>query len=841
MSITFFTAASLAALSPSPMTQQGGSFGAVPPVVQTQDLDAEKRGAPPIALPTRATDLQEAPGTAPSVQRQKPDSIAGNARALDVPTRVQSLIQRPLVQVTADEAVVRGTAYKAILSGTGLTFRPIVGKQGSADVEFSLRSIRVGGEPLALRNGAPFDGGSALQIDRGAAIEAYHYDLDKIEQTFTFHELPGSGDLVVRMDVTTELQARVDGAGILFENELARVNYGRAFVLDASGEPTPIETTWTPGEIALTVPASYLAGATLPITIDPLISSFVFAAGTLDDSKPDVAYDKSQNKYFVAFEDVASATDADLYGFSLSAGGVVDAASFVSLAIGSIDMRRPRVAVNQGGETFMVVAAGLPSGDTNRRIYGQMVAVAPANPTGLSVGTPFEVNDSPGTSDCSSPDVAGNTFDSISNAFAVTWERRFSATDRDIHGRIVNLNETFATGRINIDNSGAEDLTPRISSSIGNTATADYYNVVWVRGDGTGNSVQGQILSRRLYFNGTFTGPFPASTVTVNPGTTNFAPVTTATLDRPLEVNGDLVHIVAYNTQFSTGASVLANVVTFGDEVGTQANLSIMEDADFAADQRDVDITTDGKGFMMVYSEQFGTGTDYDIYYCAGHLQDGPGTSFRPTLSERHLNLAFSGTIERHPAITSQFDGGVFTNPSDDDACAVWEDVRPTESQIEGATLDLYNNIPQFGAIAVGTQYCEAATNSSGGEKGWLRAMALNQSIGTTKSLQAIDVTANAFGYLLVANTSGYVTNPAGARGNLCVLGGGRYVNQIANSGTGRTLTSTVDPLNVPQPTGFTSIAAGQTWYFQYWHRDVTVGGAATSNFTNAVSLTFTP
>lgn len=844
MSFSLLTAASLAAFAPSPVPQQGGLHAASAPAVQAQDLDADKGEARPATAAVRTAFPLEAPGAAvsaaASTKRQKPGAAADSAELFDLPTRVASMITRPMVEVTADEAVVRGLAYKAILSESGLRYTPVVGRRANADVEFNLKSIEVGGEPLPLFSGSAIDSGSALQIDRGSAVESYRYDLEQIEQTFTFQEIPGSGNLVVRMGVKTGLSASMQDGEIVFQNDIAQVNYSRAFVLDASGVRTPIETTWSEGEIALTVPASYLAGATLPITIDPVLTSFVFAGGTLDDTKPDLAFDKSQNKYFVAFEDFVSATDSDLYGFSLSASGVVDSASFTILSLGSIDMRRPRVAVNQFNETFMVVAAGLPSGGTNKRIYGQRVEVTPAASTGLTVNSIFEINDSPGTYDCSTPDVAGNTFPSGINAFAVTWERRFNATDRDIHARIINIDETFATGRVNIDNSGLnDDYVPRISSSIGNTATADYYNVVWVRGNGSGTSVLGQILARRLYFNGTFDGPFPASTVTINSGSSNFAPVTTATLDQPLEAQGDLVHIVAYNTQFGATASVLANVVTMDGDVGTTVNISVMEDDDFAEDQRDVDITTDGKGFMMVYSERF-SGADYDIYYCSGHLQDGPGNTFRPTLSERHLNLAFSSTVERHPAITSQFDGGIFTNPFDDDACAVWEDVRPSESQIEGATLDLDNNIPVFGAIAVGTQYCQAATNSSGG-KGWLRAMALNQSVGSPKSLQAMNVTSNAFGYLLVANNSGFVTNPGGARGNLCAIGAGRYVNQITNSGSSRTLTSTVNPLSIPQPNGFTAIGAGETWYFQYWHRDVTTGGASTSNFTNAVSLTFTP
>jgi hypothetical protein len=41
-----------------------------------------------------------------------------------------------------------------------------------------------------------------------------------------------------------------------------------------------------------------------------------------------------------------------------------------------------------------------------------------------------------------------------------------------------------------------------------------------------------------------------------------------------------------------------------------------------------------------------------------------------------------------------------------------------------------------------------------------------------------------------------------------------------------------------PQPNGTVPVMAGETWSFQCWHRDV-AGGAATSNFSEGVSLTF--
>jgi hypothetical protein len=84
------------------------------------------------------------------------------------------------------------------------------------------------------------------------------------------------------------------------------------------------------------------------------------------------------------------------------------------------------------------------------------------------------------------------------------------------------------------------------------------------------------------------------------------------------------------------------------------------------------------------------------------------------------------------------------------------------------------------------------------------------------------------------------INNPAGSLGRVCVPGGGRYVDQIASSGSTGTLTTTITPMNAPSPTGFISMQVGETWGFQYWHRDVAPDGSASSNFSTACRMQFT-
>ncbi|MEM1451845.1 MAG: hypothetical protein AAGI22_22240, partial [Planctomycetota bacterium] len=727
-------------------------------------------------------------------------------------------------------------------------YSPIVGNRPDASVRLSLHSVTRGGTALPLDPDVALrDVNGRLEVDRGSLVEAYDYDLQSVEQLFRFDALSGSGDLVVTMDVDTDLAMRGGPDGIVFWNDIAQVNYSNAFVYDANGVKVPIETTWDQRSISLTVPASFLAGATHPITIDPVINSFAFGGGTVDDSEPDIAFDRDENRYLVVFEDFATATDTDLYYFAVDENGNVDSASFSALAIGSaVAYTKPAVAVNDAADQFLVVAAGLPSGGTNRQIDGFLIDVTPATATGYTDGSAFTISDNPGGFDCFNADVAGDTFFAVTpNSYLVTWTRTFSATDNDVHGRMVASDGTLTTGRINIENSGANnDIQCSVSASIGDaTGGGDYYNVVWIR-DASGNA-RGEVWARRVFFDGTFDGPSPTLPFQVTSETNCVNPVTTSGSAVDLEITGERYFYVAYPRVFAAGggglqSSIYSSVTTFEDVAGPSVSITAMEDIVIGEDQTECAIATDGEGFMLVYSERFnGNDNDYDQYMVSGAVLDAPGNAFTPTLSERHQNMAFSGATERGPAIACQYDGNERGTAREDDACVVWtEGGDPASSRIEGVTLDLFNNFPVGGDRAIGRQYCSAELNASG-RKGWIRAMGSSQSVNSNKRFVAIDLTENAFGYLLAAQNPTFVANPAGSAGNLCVAGAGRYVSALANSGPDGIITTTVDPSNVPQPTGFVSIAPGESWYFQLWSRDVQ-GGSATSNFTNAVVVTFT-
>ncbi len=844
MNFTLRGAATLASsllLLTGASAQTQGVASTVPPTDDARDKAGAVPAvpAPAAELPMESTGAPEPAG--PAVRSERSEFASG----LTGTATVDGLLTAPMVARDGDALVVRGRGYKMTASPEEFVFSPVVGKRRDSSLGMGIREILVGGEALELAPaGAVADVDGRVEIDRGAVVEAYDYELDSVEQLFRFDSLPGAGDLVLTLDLDTDLAVTEGPAGLRFSNGIAAIDYSDAFVLDVDGGKTPIETTWTRETVTLTVPAAYLATAHFPVTIDPVLTNFGFSGGTQDDSEPDLAFDRDNDEYLAVFQDFVSVNDSDLYVFGVSTAGSVRPGSFSSVALGGTEHTKPAIAVNDAADQFLVVAT---AGATNSRIEGFLINVTPGVGSGYDAGAAFVVNDNPGGFPCSNADVAGNTFGTVNTfGYAVTWTREFSATDRDVHARIVDSAGNLTTGRISVDNSSQNDVQCSISSSIGGSDIGgNYYNVVWVRDDDFDD--RGEIWTRRLYFDGTFGGPRPSSGTQVTTSDNGYGPVTTSASLEALELTGERYFVIAYAREFPSfppapvQSSVYASVSTFDNQVGPSLSVNQMEDIDTDENQLDVAIAGDGEGFLLVYGEAYqGNQNDFDQYMVSGGVQDGFNGDIRVALAERYQNLSFTGLDERGAAIASQYDGNERGTGNQDDACILWTaGGDPATSRLDGATVDLFNNDPLFGARAIGTQYCDANLNASG-RKGWIRAMAMDQSLGTDKRLVAVDLTLNAFGYLLASRSQTFVPNPAGAAGNLCVAGAGRYVNAIANSGGSGTITTIVTPGSIPQPTGFVSGAAGERWFFQYWSRDV-AGGQATANFTNAVSFVFTP
>lgn len=142
--------------------------------------------------------------------------------------------------------------------------------------------------------------------------------------------------------------------------------------------------------------------------------------------------------------------------------------------------------------------------------------------------------------------------------------------------------------------------------------------------------------------------------------------------------------------------------------------------------------------------------------------------------------------------------------------------------------------------IPIGDVYCTAVPNSSG-SRATLQAFGSLSATANDVTLTTTGLPANVFGIYLVSDVAETVVFPGGSQGVLC-LGGdiGRYSlpGEILSSGAGGEFSFGIDTQAIRRPATNMAAVAGETYRFQGWHRDV-VQGAITSNFTDAISITF--
>lgn len=138
----------------------------------------------------------------------------------------------------------------------------------------------------------------------------------------------------------------------------------------------------------------------------------------------------------------------------------------------------------------------------------------------------------------------------------------------------------------------------------------------------------------------------------------------------------------------------------------------------------------------------------------------------------------------------------------------------------------------------VGVQYCGSAVNSTG-SRGEMSGYG-----STLTGRNNLDVTASslppgAIGFFLISQARGFVPQPGGSMGNLCLSGDiGRYVapGQIRTATPAGTISLNIDFTTIPSPSGPVAGQPGQIWHIQLWHRD-NVNGQSTSNLTSGLDF----
>ncbi len=139
----------------------------------------------------------------------------------------------------------------------------------------------------------------------------------------------------------------------------------------------------------------------------------------------------------------------------------------------------------------------------------------------------------------------------------------------------------------------------------------------------------------------------------------------------------------------------------------------------------------------------------------------------------------------------------------------------------------------------IGVNYCGPAVPNSSGNSAVISAIGSQLVNVNDVTLFADDLPLNQFNYFLTGTAQAFIPTPAGSQGNLCLGGvGGRY-NQAGNilfSGVTGSVQLSIDLTTMPT-NPVQAVIAGQSWYFQNWHRDQNPG--STSNFTDGLQILF--
>lgn len=140
----------------------------------------------------------------------------------------------------------------------------------------------------------------------------------------------------------------------------------------------------------------------------------------------------------------------------------------------------------------------------------------------------------------------------------------------------------------------------------------------------------------------------------------------------------------------------------------------------------------------------------------------------------------------------------------------------------------------------VGTTYCGTPVANSTGQPGSAFGSGSLMSGANDFTLHARQLPTSKIGIFLVSPNQGFVTSVPDSVGTLCLgasIGRFNRPGQILVTSQAGTASLAIDLDEIATPTGTVAVQPGETWNFQFWHRDNVPSN--TSNFTQGVSVLF--
>ncbi len=711
----------------------------------------------------------------------------------------------------------RGPSWKASFGEEGMTYIPFFGSDAPQNhpVTFDLARVSLGGEQVPLADRSRTRDGQSVELDRAALREVYHLAKESVEQTFVFDELPARQELVLEIDVKTDLVAQSLGEGFVFSNELGEVHYGAATAFDAKGRSLELHQELTDSGLCIVVPEHFVSTATLPLVVDPIVTTLSITSDGRRQLDADVAYEDSNGRYQIVYSEVQSGVDIDVisvtYDVQLNLLLQPSPVDTTSATWGS-----PRNASNFHEQQFLCVSTvGFLVG--SQKIWGRTQDAS----TG-ALGPQFEISGFGATN----ADVGGkgNEISSIYDYMVVWQEVDTLNQDFDIVAQAVNGGSSLTGGRITIDGDSTDlDRHPSISKSSGRPGTANVdsdYMVVWEREiSPTNHNLRGQVMN----YTGTMTGSSQFNVYTFS----DALEPDVSSVSNAYPSFGEPFWVVAFR-RLVAGNYKIFTVVAQDGNADNARSVNTMQNLDVDANHRTPRIAQSSRGYLIAYQTD-GAALETNVHMTvAGVVREGD--ELRMGLFHRRDDLAVSEDQIAEIGIASAHDGGRIPTIGGE-ALVVWaaRASAGADTEVGGAFVD------EFASPASGSQYCEANVNSTG-TSAWIRSNGFSLPGFPRAALLCSDLPPNSFGHFLISSEAGFAANPGGSQGNLCLQGDiGRFnrPGEVLNSGFNGSFGLEFQWDSLPSPNGTVMGQLGDTWYFQCWYRDI----GPSSNFSNAVEV----
>ncbi len=382
--------------------------------------------------------------------------------------------------------------YQAVLAQDGQIQVKNKTNQGeTAALSLKLKRVQVGQNVLYNESQRAMKSeGNRVNYSNNYFSEEYQALSGGLEQFFIFKRpLPTPGDLVITLEVDTKLQGQrlSNRQGIAFyppqgkrgQSDPGLLIYSGALVRDNDGREMYAKMGFKNSKIRLTVPEAWLAEAEYPLVIDPLIGDPNFIINPQGGaSAADMAYNSSDNKYFLVWQETGLGSESEVYARHIAADGSLDE-SQISLSSMGGNQSQPVVAYNSTNNDYLVVWYD----HSNHQIHGRRF-----DNTGTSIGNDFALS----AISSSGQYQPALVYNPSSNSYLLAYSSYniSSGLDEVVYVQTLNSDGSLNGAALAVGPSGSEQSQPAVAHS----NDSNEYLITWQDNRNGNYDIYAQVL-----------------------------------------------------------------------------------------------------------------------------------------------------------------------------------------------------------------------------------------------------------------------------------------------------------------------------------------------------------